>query len=109
MASSWLKLDAGNRAWRTLIQGVVALVLLPALDAALQVVQRQLLNEGGGFDWRRTATLATFAAMTAVTMSLAAYVHRLKIDPSPLPSAEPPRPATVTERQMPATEASVHQ
>jgi hypothetical protein len=37
-------------------------------------------------------------------MSVAAYVHRLKLDVSAIPSAEPPRPPGVTERQAPATD-----
>ena len=104
----WLKRDALNRAWRTVLQGVVAVVLVPAADAAVQVVQRDLLGMfgGGPFDWRRTLISAGLAATTAAGMAVTAYFHRLKVDPSPLPSAEPPRPPGVTEQQAPATTPS---
>jgi hypothetical protein len=104
MANSWLKLDAKNRAWRTILQGLVAVVLLPALDAALQTVMVEVTHSQGRFDWGRVTGLAVASALTAVTMSVAAYVHRLKLDVSAIPSAEPPRPPGVTERQAPATD-----
>ena len=106
MASRWLKADGRNRAWRTVLQGVAAVVLIPAADAALQVLI-DALTHGGPFDWGRTATLAGISALTAATMALAAYLHRTVVDPSPVPSAEPPRPPGVSPAQAPATTPSI--
>jgi hypothetical protein len=103
--SSWLRSDAQNRAFRTLLQGVAVTVILPALDAALQVLTRALGS--GSFSWSQVGGLAATAALTAGGMSVAAYVHRMVLDPSSIPSAPPPRPAGVSEAQAPATEAAV--
>lgn len=99
----WLQSDARNRAWRTLLQGALATILVPAADAAFQVIQGAVADAvtGHGFDWRQVGTSALLAAGTAVTMAVAAYLHRLKLDPSGVPSAQPtPQPVG------PATPAS---
>jgi hypothetical protein len=90
----WLKTDALNRAWRTVLQGLVVTAAAAAGDAAVQVVQKALADAvaGHGFDWRELATTAVYAAGTAALMAVAAFVHRYKIDPSPVPSALPPAP-----------------
>jgi len=101
----WLKLDAQNRWWRTWLQFFVAIVLVPALDAGLQVAQRQMLGmfQGDPFDWQRTGIAIGFGAVYGAVVSLLAYLHRAKLDPSWVPSAQPPRPVGVTEMQAPAT------
>ena len=106
MASRWLRADGKNRAWRTVLQGVVAVVLIPAADAALQVLV-DALKHGGPFDWGRTAALAGTTALTAATMAGIAYLHRTVVDPSPVPSAEPPRPPGVSPAPAPATTPSI--
>jgi len=90
----WLKADALNRAWRTVLQGVVVTVAAAAGDAAVQVLEDALRDavSGGGFDWREVAVTAAYAAGTAAAMALTAYIHRYRVDPSPVPSALPPAP-----------------
>ena len=100
---SWLKNDAKNRAWRTVLQGLVAVVVVPALDAGLQVLVKAL-TAGGTFDWGQVLASAGVAALTAGLMAYSAYLHRAVVDPSPIPSAQPPRPPGVTAVQAPATE-----
>lgn len=87
----FLKRDAKNRAWRTVLQGFVAIILVPALDAALQVFV-SAMTSGAGFDLQRTAVAAGVSAMTVSIVALSAYVHRMKIDGSSIPSATPPVP-----------------
>ena len=89
---AWLHNDARNRVLRTLLQGAVAVLVIPAADAVVQVVQGALADAvtGHGFDWRQVAVSAGLAAGTAVTMAVAAYLHRVKLDPSGIPSAAPP-------------------
>lgn len=93
----WLAADARNRFLRTLLQGIVAVVLVPVGDAVVQVLQAALADAvvSHRFDWRQVGMSALVAAGTAATMAIAAYLHRLKLDPSGLPSATPP-PAPVT-------------
>jgi hypothetical protein len=105
--TTWLAKDAQNRAWRTILQGLVATILLPAVIAGLEVVQTSLVNPAQTFDWRRVAGTAGFAAATAGMMALTAYLHRLKLDPSAVASAQPPRPPGVSEAQAPATAPAV--
>ncbi|HZN72449.1 MAG TPA: hypothetical protein VFC00_12330 [Micromonosporaceae bacterium] len=90
----WLRLDALNRAWRTVLQGIAVAVLAAAGDAAIQVVQRALVDAAVGqpMDWTQVRTTAAYAAGTAALMAIAAYLHRKKLDPSPIPSAQPPAP-----------------
>lgn len=92
--TSWLRVDALNRAWRTVLQGLVVTVAAAAGDAAVQVVQQAVAEaaSGHGFDWRQVAATAAYAAGTAALMAIAAYVHRYKVDPSGVPSAVPPAP-----------------
>lgn len=93
----WLRSDARNRAWRTILQGLVAVLLVPVGDAVVQVLQAAVADAALShrFDWRQVLVSAVVAAGTAATMAIAAYLHRLKLDPSGVPSAEPP-PAPVT-------------
>lgn len=90
----WLRLDALNRAWRTVLQGLVVAVLFPALDAGVQVVRAaaQGALDGQSVDWGDVRTRALMAAATGALMAIAAYVHRAKVDPSSIPSALPPAP-----------------
>jgi hypothetical protein len=107
MPRSWLANEGRNRAFRTALQGIVATVLLPALDAFVQVVAQALTNGGAGFNWGQVGGLALAAAMTAGTMAIAAYVHRTVVDPSQVPSALPPRPPGATAAEAPLTEPPV--
>lgn len=102
---SWLRLDALNRTWRTLLQGAAVTIVIPAADAAWQVIQRAALDRMAGqpFDWGQVGNSAAGAAVTAALMAVAAWLHRAKVDPSRIPSAEPPRPPGTTEIQAPAT------
>lgn len=97
---SWLKRDALNRAWRTILQTLMLVVVAPAADAALQVVQRSLVDSmmGQPFDWDQVGRTAMYAAGSGAAMAILAYIHRTKLDPSPLPSAEPPAPTPTPER-----------
>jgi hypothetical protein len=104
MSARWLKLDAQNRVQRTLLQGIAVTVVLPAIDAALQVFVQALTAGGAGFNWGQVAGLAGMSALTAASMAVASYVHRMVLDPSSVPSAQPPRPAGVTASQAPATD-----
>jgi hypothetical protein len=95
----WLAADARNRALRTVLQGVVAVVLVPVGDAVVQVLQAAFADAvvSHRFDWHQVLTSALVAAGTAATMAVAAYLHRLKLDPTGIPSAAPP-PAPVTAK-----------
>lgn len=103
---SWLKLDAQNRAFRTLLQGVVVVVLVPALVAGLPVLVEAVTAGGEGMDWAEALDTAWKAGLTAAVMSVLAYLHRSKVDPSAVPSAQPPRPPGTSEVQAPATAPS---
>jgi hypothetical protein len=106
VARNWLKADAKNRAWRTILQGILpATVVIPAIDAALQVLITAL-TKGGTFSWGQVAASAGVAATTAGLMAYSAYLHRMVLDPSSVPSAQPPRPPGVTAAQAPATDAA---
>lgn len=72
--------DALNRAWRTVLQGIVLVALVAAGDVALAALR------DGRTDFRNIGV----AAITAAGMAAASYVHRRWIDPTPLPSARPP-------------------
>lgn len=97
MLKTLLRKDGRNRAWRTFLQALAATVLIPAGDAALQVLERDLLATAAGkpFDWREVAASAGLAFATGAVMAGLAYLHRVKLDPSPIPSAVPPPPVTV--------------
>ncbi len=94
----WLRLDALNRAWRTVLQGIVVTILGAAGDAAIQAVRAAFVDAAAGrsVDWTEVRTTAVYAAGTAALMALAAYVHRAKVDPSAIPSALPPAPPAGT-------------
>lgn len=83
----WLRIDALNRAWRTVLQGIVTAALGAAGDAVLQGIR-----DTHPFDWQQVGRTALGAAGTAAVMAILAYVHRAGIDPSPIPSAQPPAP-----------------
>lgn len=96
----WLKRDALNRAWRTILQTAMLVVVAPAADAALQVAQWALLESMAGrpVDWSQVGRTAMYAAGSGAAMAILAYIHRMKLDPSPLPSAEPPAPTPTPGR-----------
>lgn len=91
---SWLNRDAWNRLWRTILQTVALVVVAPAVDAVGQVVQLAIADAaaGNGFEWGQVVETAKWAALMGVSMSVLAFVHRRVVDPSPIPSAEPPAP-----------------
>lgn len=97
---SWLKRDAWNRVARTILQTIALTVVAPAADAAIQVAQRALVDSmvGHPFDWHEVGRTALYAAGSGVAMAILAYIHRTKLDPSPLPSAEPPAPTPTPSR-----------
>jgi len=86
----WLKIDALNRAWRTVLQGIVTAALGAAGDAVLQAIQ------GGQFNAAQVGRTALYAAGTAAVMAILAYLHRAKLDPSSIPSGQPPAPPVGT-------------
>lgn len=82
MADPSLSKDAQNRSWRTLLQGLVAAVLMgvwPIISAAVT---------GGveNIEWMVLRLSLINAAVTAAVT----YVWRRWLDPSRIPSAEPP-------------------
>jgi hypothetical protein len=87
-----LKLDARNRAARTLLQTVVAGALVAAGDAAWQVLQAALATAaaGGSVDWGHVAGSAGIAAAMAAVTPMVAWAHRRWLDPSRVPSLPPP-------------------
>lgn len=85
----WLAADGANRAWRTILQGAVATVLASVGDAVLQSIQGQLAA-GGGIDWAQVAHTAEATGSTALLIAVLAYLHRTVVDPSALPSGQPP-------------------
>lgn len=95
---SWLNRDALNRWWRTILQTVALVVLAPAADAVLQVAQLAIADAaaGNGFEWTEVVETAKYAAMMGASMSLLSYLHRRVLDPSAIPSAEPPAPPRAT-------------
>lgn len=97
----WLKRDALNRAWRVILQTVALVVIAPAADAAIQVVKLAAADAmaGKSFDWGQVADTALNAAWVGASLSVLAYIHRRFVDPSPIPSAQPPAPTpTPTQR-----------
>lgn len=92
--NSWLKADARNRMARAGLQALVAFVLIPTMDAALQVMQHIAVDTAAGrpFDWQRTGTVMLVSAVTGAVIAVLSYLHRLKLDPSSIPSALPPAP-----------------
>lgn len=90
----WLRLDGLNRAWRTVLQGAVAAGLTAGGDVLLQVIMDDALN-GRPVDWGQTGTRAAWTAGAAVLMAILAYLHRTRVDPTSVPSAQPPAPQTM--------------
>ncbi len=92
---SWLKKDARNRAFRALLQAIVATILIPAGDAAVQVVQRALIDSMAGqpLNWQHVGISALYSAGVGITISVLSYIHRAKIDQTMIPSAPPPQPS----------------
>jgi|SRR5262252_1502270 len=95
--SNWLKRDAWNRAWRVILQTVALVVIAPAVDAAIQVVNLAMADAvtGKGFDWTQVGHTALNAAWVGASLSVMAYIHRRFVDPSSIPSAQPPEPPRV--------------
>lgn len=91
---SWLKRDALNRAWRVIMQTLVAVVVVPALIGVFHVLQFAVADGAGsqGYDWTAVGHDMLRAALTGAVISVAAFLHRLKLDPSRWPSAAPPLP-----------------
>jgi hypothetical protein len=87
----WLRIDALNRAWRTVLQGIVATALGAAGDVVLQAVQKSMFDHAP-LDWRQVGHTAAYTAGTSALMAILAYLHRAKIDPTSIPSAQPPAP-----------------
>lgn len=97
MNMNWLKRDAWNRAWRTIMQTVALVVIAPAVDAAVQAVHIALADgaAGAGWDWQSIGRTAASAAVMGASMSVLAYLHRRVLDPSAIPSAQPPAPPPI--------------
>lgn len=75
-----LNVDALVRAARTLLAGLAVTVFMAAVQAV------QVAAAGGVFDVAQLARLASVAAVTAAL----AWLHRLILDPAPIPSLAPP-------------------
>lgn len=102
---NWLKKDAVNRAFRTFWQAVGGTIVVGLTDVAYQVLDYFLSSATGQVvNWHEVWTWAGRAAVLAVVMPVLAYLHRTKLDPSSVPSAQPPRPPGVTAVQAPATD-----
>lgn len=67
-----VRTDARNRAWRTLLQGLVVTVFVAATGAFATAVGKDGFDFGEWESWR----LAVNAGMTAALMSVVAYVQR---------------------------------
>lgn len=98
MNLNWLKRDAWNRVWRTILQTAALVVVAPAVDAAVQVVKLAAADAavGNGFDWNQVGRTALSAAVMGASMSVLAYLHRRFLDPSSIPSGQPPEPPRAT-------------
>ena len=92
MTPEQMRRDARNRAARALLQGALATVVVPALLAGLEVVRDALAVEP--VDWHtialHAASVALTTAIAAIITALSAYLHRLVLDPSAVPSLRPP-------------------
>jgi hypothetical protein len=92
-ARKWLKVDALNRAWRTVLQGIVAAALTAAGDVVLQAIQKSFF-EHTSLNWSSVLKSAAAVAATTALMAVLAYLHRTVVDPSAIPSGQPPAPPT---------------
>jgi hypothetical protein len=99
---AWLRVDALNRAWRTVLQGIVTAALGAASDVILQGIQTSWFDHAP-LDWHEVWRTAYRAAGTAAVMAVLAYFHRAKIDPTGIPSAQPPAPPPGAATNPPAT------
>lgn len=86
MATRFLKRDASNRGVRTFLQGLgidiavgVALVISTYLIGA---------NSWGDMEW----AILSFSLAKSAVQAVAAYVMRLWLDPSRIPTPLPPQP-----------------
>lgn len=84
MSPEFVAADARNRAWRTVLQGLAATVILAALTAAAGVLQVAVGSQEA-VDWSAVAGNAGSAAGVAALMALLSYAHRIFGDQ--LPSA----------------------
>lgn len=99
---TYVKKDALNRAWRVFMQAIGYAIVASVLDLAYQVVERQLGEAAAGqaLDWVETWGWFRGGLGAALLMPIIAYLHRKKLDPSPIPSAVPPLPpGVVAERR----------
>lgn len=89
----WLKKDALNRAWRTFWQAVGASIVVGLVDVGYQLLDHvtSAAADGTVVDWHDVWSWAGRAALAAVVMPVLAYLHRTKLDPSPVPSLTPPK------------------
>lgn len=62
----WFKRQARSRAWRTLLQGLLAVVVMAGGNVVIQAVQQGSLNVFSWDDWKVAATLAGSATLAAV-------------------------------------------
>lgn len=85
-----LKVDAKNRAWRTLLQGLATDVLVASAAALLAWLPDADITSGEAW-----TVIGLTLAKTALTTA-ASWVMRAKLDPSrvrtPLPPADPGEP-----------------
>lgn len=95
--TAWLKLDAQNRALRSLLQAAAVSVFMAVVDTVIQAVQ--IWAGGASWDWHELGDTTAKTAVMAGLLPVAAYLHRLRVDPSLLPSAEPPPPPIVDRSQ----------
>src|SRR5690349_7533330 len=87
----WLVVDALNRAWRTVLQGIVLTALSAAGDVVLQAVQKSMF-EHMPLNWTQVGETALYAFLSSVGLAILAYLHRAVLDPTNVPSAQPPAP-----------------
>lgn len=76
MNPEYIQADARNRAWRTVLQGALATVLLAAFSAAAAVLQVAVGSEEA-VDWAAVGTTAAQSAGVAALMAGLSYMHRL--------------------------------
>lgn len=103
---NWLKKDALNRAWRTFCQAIGFALVASVGDLAYQVLNREMSDvlAGQPIDFTEMLTWTKTGLAAAVIMPILAYLHRKKLDPSPIPSATPPEPDPVV-RALPDSPA----
>lgn len=86
MATKLLKKDASNRSVRTFLQGLaIDIAVGIALVLATFFVDK---NSWGDIEW----AILTFSLAKSAVQALAAYIMRLWLDPSRVPTPLPPDP-----------------